>query len=206
MRIDIIEVGQMQVNCYVVSSEKTKNAILIDPGDDYPKIRAFLEREKLTAKLIAHTHGHIDHIQADNEFNLPVYVHRLDAELLRNPDTNLSNFLSFPFKVEAKVKIVEDLDSITLDDLSLQVLHTPGHTPGGICLACRARSVIFTGDTLFAGSVGRTDFPGASGEQLIKSIEEKLLGFPDDTVIYPGHGASSTIGRERKKNPFLCGN
>ena len=201
MRVDTLCVGEIQENCYIVSSDATHNAILIDPGDECPKIKAFLQKKKLTAKIIAHTHGHIDHIQADNEFNLPVYVHALDVELLKNPDKNLSSFLSHPFKVDGQIKPVQDSDTIILDEIILKVLFTPGHTPGGICLACGA--IVFTGDTLFAGSVGRTDFPGASHEQLIKSIREKLLVLPDATIIYPGHGPHSTIGKERKANPFL---
>ncbi len=201
MHIDTLSVGEIQANCYIVSSIITKNAILIDPGDEYAKIKAFLDKKKLTAQLIVHTHGHIDHIQADNEFKLPVYVHKLDAELLMSPDKNLSRFLSHPFSVNAKIKAVDDLAHITLDDISLEVLHTPGHTPGGICL--KSDNVIFTGDTLFAGSVGRTDFPGASCEQLMQSIRRRLLVFPDATIIYPGHGPYSTIGKEKKLNPFL---
>lgn len=200
MRIDALTVGQMQVNCYVLSSKTTKNAILLDPGDEYLRIKAYLDKHKLKAKFIMHTHGHIDHIQADNEFNLPVYVHSADIELLKNPERNLSNFLSLPFKVKSDIKQLEDSQIINLDDLSLEVMHTPGHTPGGICL--KSAQVVFTGDTLFAGSVGRTDFPGASYEQLMKSIQDKLLVLPDETVIYPGHGPSSTIGQEKRSNPY----
>ena len=201
MQVDALSVGEIQANCYVVSSKATHNAILIDPGDEYLKIKAFLDKKKLTARLIVHTHGHIDHIQADNEFNLPIYVHRLDVELLKNPDKNLSSFLSHPFSVTANIKPIEDLDTITLDDMALQVMHTPGHTPGGICL--KSDNAVFSGDTLFSGSIGRTDFPGASCQQLIQSIKEKLLILPDTTIIYPGHGPHSTIGKERKSNPFL---
>ncbi len=201
MRIDKIIVGSMQVNCYIVSSEKTGNALLIDPGDDFKRIQKFLQLSKLNPCFIVHTHGHIDHIGADNEFKLPIYAHKLEIELLKEPDRNLSSFLTRPFKVSANINSVEDAQKITLDDITLEVLHTPGHTPGGICLD--AGGVIFTGDTLFAGSVGRTDFSGASHEQLIKSIHDKLLRFADDTVIYPGHGAPSTIGEEKRNNPFL---
>ena len=201
MRIDVIVVGQMEVNCYVVSSEKTRNAALIDPGDDYARIEGFLSKQNLKAGFIVHTHGHIDHIQADNDFNLPIYVHRLDAELLNNPLTNLSGFLSMPLKVRGDIRPLEDSEKLGLDDISLEVIHTPGHTPGGICL--KANGIIFTGDTLFAEGIGRTDFPGASQEQLLMSIRNRLLIFPDDTIIYPGHGASSTIGHERMNNPFL---
>lgn len=201
MAIDVILVGSMQVNCYILSSEVTKNAVLIDPGDEYPKIRSHLEKQKLTAKFIVHTHGHIDHIQADNEFALAVYAHKLDVELLKNPERNLSSFLSHPFRVELNVSPLEDGDIITLDDLSLEVIHTPGHTPGGICLRCL--DVVFTGDTLFAGGIGRTDFPGASDKQLIESIQDKLFTLADETIIYPGHGPSSTIGKEKNTNPFL---
>ena len=201
MRIDILPVGELEVNCYILSSEKTKNAILVDPGDDYPKIKAFLEKQKLMPRFILHTHGHFDHIGADNEFGLPVYAHRLDAELLQSPKKNLSDSFSSSFQVNAEIHILEDKETVSLDELSLEVIHTPGHTPGGICL--KSGNVIFTGDTLFAGGIGRTDFPGASEERLIQSIEERLMVFPDETLIYPGHGPSSTIGRERKRNPFL---
>ncbi len=201
MRIDTIVVGPMQVNCYILSSKTTKNAILIDPGDEYLKLKTFLEKHKLTPKFIVHTHGHIDHIQADNEFNLAVYAHSLDVELLKSPERNLSNFLSVPFRVKFDIKPIKDSQIIMLDDLSLQVIHTPGHTPGGICL--KSAKAVFTGDTLFAAGIGRTDFPGASYEQLMKSIQEKLLVLPDDTVIYPGHGPCSTIGEEKRGNPFL---
>ena len=201
MRIDIIPVGELQVNCYILSSPKTKNAIIIDPGDDYPKIKSFLGQHKLSPKFIVHTHGHIDHIQADDAFGLAVYAHRLDVELLKDPDKNLSNFLSFPFKVSSPVKPLEDGENISLDDISLEVMHTPGHTPGGICL--KTGNVVFTGDTLFAGSIGRTDFPGASSQQLIKSIKDRLCILPDETLVYPGHGPSSSIGEEKRDNPFL---
>lgn len=201
MRIDIIPVGHMQANCYVVSSLETHNAILIDPGDEYGTIKGFLEKKKLAAKFIVHTHGHIDHIQADNEFNLPIYVHKGDLQLLAEPEKNLSSFFGSSFKVKLAPKTVTDMETLVLDDLKLQVLHTPGHTPGGICL--RSDKAVFTGDTLFAGSIGRTDFPGASQDELLKSIQEKLLNLPDNTIIYPGHGPASTIGREKKMNPFL---
>lgn len=201
MRIDILQVGELEVNCYILSSEKTKNAILIDPGDDYPKIKSFLEKQKLMPRFVLHTHGHFDHIGADNEFGLPVYAHRLDVELLQSSKENLSDFFSSSFQVNAQTHILEDKETVRLDELSLEVIHTPGHTPGGICL--KSGNVIFTGDTLFAGGIGRTDFPGASEERLIQSIEERLMVFPDETLIYPGHGPSSTIGRERRRNPFL---
>lgn len=201
IHIKCIAVGYMQVNCYIVSSDKTKDAILIDPGDDYKKIKSFLDKHKLKPKFIVHTHGHIDHIGADNEFDLPVYIHRLDSELLVNPEKNLSRFFTNDFKVKNDVVEIEDSSMIALDDLTFKVLHTPGHTPGGICL--KGDGLVFTGDTLFNLSVGRADFPYASQVKLMNSIRDKLLVLPDETVIYPGHGASSTIGREKASNPFL---
>jgi glyoxylase-like metal-dependent hydrolase (beta-lactamase superfamily II) len=201
MRIDALSVGHMQANCYIVSSPKTGNAILIDPGDEHGKIKDCLKKNKLKAKFIVHTHGHIDHIQADNEFDLPVCVHKSDLDLLKDPGKNLSSFLSHPFALKREIKTLEDGQSIILDDIKLEVLHTPGHTPGGICL--RADKAVFTGDTLFAGGIGRTDFPGASEKQLLQSIKDKLLNLPDETVVYPGHGPESTVGREKKTNPFL---
>ncbi len=201
MHIDIIPVGSMQANCYIISSGRTKNAIVIDPGADYDKIRALLKKKKISPKLIIHTHGHIDHIQADQEFNLPVYIHRTEAEFLSNPDKNLSNFLGLPFELKAEIRPVDDQDMIRLDDLTAEVIHTPGHTPGGICLKIEGN--IFTGDTLFNGGVGRTDFPGASHQQLIDSIRRRLLDYPDNTLVYPGHGPKTTIGQEKTTNPFL---
>lgn len=203
MLLKKIIVGDLEENCYVIADEKTGNAIIIDPGDDYERIRGFIDKNKLTPRFIINTHGHADHIGADDKFNLPVYIHKLDAQCLSDPSRNLSYFTGAPFGLSIpKVNLLENGDIIKLDSLSLEVLHTPGHTPGGICL--KIDNVVFTGDTLFFGGVGRTDFPGSSEQQLLISIRDRLLGLHDETIIYPGHGPSSTIGNEKRRNPFLA--
>lgn len=201
MILERIVVGSMEVNCYILGSEKSKEAVIIDPGDDYPKIKKAIDKLKLIPKFIVNTHGHMDHIGADDKFNLPIYIHKLDKECLVNPNKNLSAMFGMAYSVKSEIRQLEDTDTINIDNLILEVIHTPGHTPGGICI--KVDNIIFTGDTLFMGGVGRTDFPGASEEKLFSSIREKLLVFSDDTVIYPGHGPQSSIGRERERNPFL---
>ncbi len=197
-----IIVGMMDVNCYLVGSCESKKAAIIDPGDDYSKIKKVIDKFKLIPQFIINTHGHMDHIGADDKFNLPVYIHKLDKECLINPERNLSAMFGQGYSIKPqKVRALEGGDIVRIDDLNLKVIHTPGHTAGSICL--KADNIIFTGDTLFLGGVGRTDFPGSSDEDLFRSIKEKLLVLDDETVIYPGHGPESTIGKEKKRNPFL---
>lgn len=205
MILEAICVGTMQVNCYVLASEEGSRAILIDPGDEERKIWRVLNRHRLRPSFIINTHGHIDHIGADDHFGVPVYIHRQDLALLKDPQMNLSHFFSAPYSVKAEIKTLEDKESVILEQVQLEVVHTPGHTPGGICLLMKKPRgrILFTGDSLFSQGIGRTDFPGASQRALIASIKEKLLSLSDDTVVYPGHGASSTIGKEKKSNPFL---
>ncbi|MEK6715366.1 MAG: MBL fold metallo-hydrolase [Candidatus Omnitrophota bacterium] len=202
LTLKTIVVGSMAVNCYIIYNKETKEAFLIDPGDDYVIIARYLQDNKLEAKFIIHTHGHIDHIQADVGFDLPIYIHALDRNYLLDPDTNLSNFLGKAFKLSKKtINILEDNAEIKFGNSFLKIIHTPGHTPGGICIILG--NALFSGDTLFAQGVGRTDFPGAVYEQLIKSIKDKLFSLPDNTVVYPGHGEPTTIAKEKKGNPFL---
>lgn len=201
MILEKIVVGEMEVNCYLLGSENSKEIAIIDPGDDYQRIKKAIDKLKLIPKFILNTHGHMDHIGADDKFNLPVYIHRLDRECLVNPEKNLSAMFGFAYSVKSEVKSLEDCDIINLADLKLEVMHTPGHTLGSICL--KVKDIVFTGDTLFSGGVGRTDFPGSSQEKLFRSIREKLLVLDEATSIYPGHGPESTIGNEKKRNPFL---
>jgi len=203
MLLKKIIVGDLEENCYIIADDNTSNAIIIDPGDDYERIQKFLDQNKLNPRFIINTHGHADHIGADDKFGLPVYIHKLDAQSLADPSKNLSYFTGTPFSLSIlKVKNLENGEVIKLDSLLLEVIHTPGHTPGGICL--KVDNLVFTGDTLFFGGVGRTDFPGASEQQLIASIRDRLLSLDDETIIYPGHGPSSTIGNEKRRNPFLA--
>jgi len=206
MILESLCLGPFQVNCYILAVENNSKAVIIDPGDEEKKIRRALDIHRLEPALIINTHGHIDHIGCNDKFGVPVYIHRMDSAMLQDPKLNLSNFLQpRPYHMQYQVKVMEDKEKIELGLIELEVMHTPGHTPGGICLLLKKpqNKILFSGDTLFYQGVGRTDFPGADEGQLIKSIKEKLFKLPEDTVIYPGHGASSTIGQEKKNNSFL---
>lgn len=201
MIIEKVVVGLMQVNCYILGDEKTHEAIIIDPGEEVAKINKALKKLGLTAKCIVNTHGHADHIGANKALGLPIYIHRLEADFLTEPKLNLSASFGIAIKSNPAEHILEDGDEIRVGSIRLKVLHTPGHTPGSICL--RTDGIVFTGDLLFFESVGRTDFQYGSWEQLIGSIRNKVLALTDDTKVYPGHGPESTVGNERARNPFL---
>lgn len=205
MILETVCVGPMQVNCYIVAGGLNSPAIIIDPGDQDYKIKDALNKYKLKAAMVINTHGHIDHIGCDDKFDAPVYIHKKDLGLLKDPKLNLSDFFMSSFSVKSKIHTLEDKENISLDKMRLQVIHMPGHTPGGIALLMQEpqNKILFTGDSLFYQGIGRTDFPGADGELLVESIREKLFNLADDTTIYPGHGPSSTIGEEKKNNPFL---
>ncbi|MCM8795840.1 MAG: MBL fold metallo-hydrolase [Candidatus Omnitrophica bacterium] len=200
-----IPVGFFEVNCYILAIKENSPAIIIDPGDEKEKIKIVLDKFQLKPALIINTHGHIDHIGCDEAFGVEIYIHKEDVPLLKNSRLNLSQMLGAPFSVKGRIHSLEDKENIKAGEIELQVIHVPGHTPGGIALLMRKpkNNLLFTGDTLFCLGIGRTDFPGADETLLIKSIKERLLILPDDTVIYPGHGPSSTIGKEKKDNPFL---
>ncbi|MCK4353124.1 MBL fold metallo-hydrolase [candidate division WOR-3 bacterium] len=201
MILKVVTVGEMQTNCYILGCKGIGHAIIIDPGDDYPRIVNCLKESNLEAKLIVNTHGHIDHIGTNGKFALPIWIHELDADYLIDPSKNLSDFWGKATISPPASHLLKDRDSIKIGELTLTVIHTPGHTPGGICL--KTDNIIFTGDTLFCGGIGRTDFPGASEKILLNSIRERLLVLDDDMIIYPGHGLPSTIGEEKRKNPYL---
>ena len=201
MILEKIIVGPMQVNCYILGCPRTSQAIIIDPGAEPEKIERQLKKCGLKVKCIVNTHGHADHIGANTYFALPVYIHQLDAKFLTNPELNLSSMLGLSLISSAPAKLLKDGQTLKVGDISLKILHTPGHTPGGICL--KADKFCLTGDTLFAQGIGRTDIPYASEEDLLTSIREKLFTLPPQVAIYPGHGPSSTIGEEKENNPFL---
>ncbi len=194
-------VGPMAVNCYVVADPATKKACVIDPGFDGAKIKDFLRKNGYSLEFIINTHGHGDHIALNGYFDSPIYIHRLDNDFLIDATKNLSAMFFFKVRSPAASKLLEDGDIIELGNLKLKIIHTPGHTPGSISV--KLDGVILTGDTLFHGGVGRTDFEYGDEDAILRSIREKLLIFSDDTVIYPGHGEISTIGYERRHNPFL---
>ena len=195
-------VGELETNCYIFAALDDKEAALIDPGSDGDDIIIpELERNNLKLKCIINTHGHGDHISSNGKFKAPIYIHKLDADFLRNPGLNLSAAFGFAIKSPPANRLLEEGDLIEIGNFKLKVIHTPGHTPGSISLF--TDGVVFTGDTLFMGGVGRTDFPYGSREQLLNSIKYKLLTLDEKTVIYPGHGSSSTIGREKRENYFI---
>jgi glyoxylase-like metal-dependent hydrolase (beta-lactamase superfamily II) len=198
MLIKTFAVGMLQTNCYVVSDEQTKEAAIIDPGIDYQQeatqINNYIEKNGLAVKFIINTHGHDDHIKGDDLFkkryNVPLCYHSFEARTIegisavKKPDNAL----------------LEEDDTLIFGAQTLKVLHTPGHSRGGICLV--GEKVVFTGDTLFAGSIGRMDFEGGSPKEMRASLE-KLKRLPDELLVYPGHGEASSIGQEKKTNPFL---
>ncbi len=206
MLVRCLAVGPMLANCYLVWCEETKEALVIDPGGEEERILAEIEKEQLQLQYIVNTHGHVDHIAANREVKektgAKILIHSEDAPLLVSPNLNFSVYVGIPVRgPRADMLLCEGEEISVGKQVKLDVLHTPGHTRGGICL--KAEDAIFTGDTLFAGSIGRTDFPGGSYQELLDSIKNKILPNHDDVVLYPGHGPTSTVGYERKHNPFL---
>ena len=206
MILEGLVVGMFQSNCYIVGSETTREAMIVDPGDEAERILATLERHNLSAKLIVVTHSHVDHVAALQQVRdgtgASVAMHR-DAYESSKGDAGLLRMLlgANPPSLEKPDQLVEDGDKLTVGDLEFEVLFCPGHAFGHICLV--GQGVVFTGDALFAGGIGRFDLPGGDGKLLLTSIREKLLTLPDETVVLAGHGPSSTIGEEKRSNPFL---
>jgi hydroxyacylglutathione hydrolase len=211
MKIDRLILGDFQTNCYVVrADESASDCLVIDPGLDADDLIRFLKDRQLHPVATVLTHGHADHIVGTATLRrhfpgIKVYIHRLDAPMLADPRANLSAFAGMAFTTEPADVLLEGGDTVAQAGIELKVFHTPGHTPGGICLYAQQDALVFVGDTLFADSVGRTDFSGGNMDQLIDSIRTTLLPLPDATAVYPGHGMRTTIGRERRANPFLTG-
>ncbi len=209
MKIDCLILGEYQTNCYVLrDSASAEGCIIIDAGLGAGKLIRFLKERKLNPVAVVLTHGHIDHIAAVTELRahypkICVYVHELDAVMLTQPAHNLSALAGGVFSTEPADSLVKDKSIIGQAGIKLEVLHTPGHTLGGICLYAKDEGIVFTNDSLFAESIGRADFPGGSMTQLLKSIREKLFTLPGKTVVYPGHGPSTTIAYEKAHNVFL---
>lgn len=205
MIIERLPVGIYLANCYLVACEKTKKAIVIDPGGDSDMIIDRIDALKLNVEYIVLTHGHGDHMaglkDVKDKTNAKVLIHGLDKDLLMNNEKNLTNSMAMePIELEPDI-LLEENDTIKIGNYEGVVIHTPGHTPGGICI--KVEDNLFTGDTLFAGSVGRTDLYGGSHDDIMNSIKNKIAIYPDNTKVYPGHGPTSTIGTEKKINPFL---
>ncbi len=206
MIVRTLEVGMLRTNCYLVVSEASHESAIIDPGGDAAAILDALDALGATAQVILLTHYHFDHIMAVPDLvrqtGAPVAIHEAEAELLARPPTLFRLAQPDTPRLTAD-RLLRDGDTITIGADTLRVWHTPGHSPGGVSYYAAEEGVVFVGDALFAEGVGRTDFPGSSGAQLVRSIRERLFTLPDDTVVYPGHGPATTIGHERRANPWV---
>jgi len=208
---EILPVGWLQCNCSIFGDREGGEAIVIDPGDEVERILAVLERRRLRLKLIAVTHAHIDHIGGARKLKeatgAPVYMHQADLGLYRAlPQQAEMIGLPAPPPVTTIDAPLNDGDRVQVGPVSGTVLHTPGHTQGSVCLYfpdAGGEKKLFAGDTLFQGSIGRTDLPGGDTAQIFRSLRDKLLALDDDTLVIPGHGPLTAIGREREENPFL---
>ncbi len=205
MILKILVVGALQVNCYIIGCEATKEAVVIDPGDDVDKILETLNDNELKLKYIINTHAHFDHVGGNarlkEETGAKIIIHE-DDNILLEKLTRQADVFGYQVTPSPPGDIlVNDGDVIDFGKLELEVIHTPGHSPGGISL--KTDGVIFTGDTLFYQSIGRTDLPGGSYDHIMYSIKNKLFKFDNDTQIRPGHGKETTIGEERKYSPFF---
>jgi len=209
MKIDHLILGSYETNSYIVrGDDNSSKCAIIDTGLESDALMDFLVRQQLHPVAVILTHGHADHIAGvqllrDRFPDIEIYIHKGDARMLTDPQANLSILSGMNFTTDPAQIILEDNQEIELADIKLKVIHTPGHTPGGISLYSQEDGIAFVGDTLFLDSVGRTDFPGGSMHQLIKSIKEKLFTLPDETICYPGHGPATTIAKEKLHNPFL---
>ena len=205
MIINYLTVGPIMANCYIVGCEKTKTAAVIDPGDDADRILMLLAESGLTVKTIINTHGHFDHVGANKRMKevtgAELLIHSLDAPMLSQLSAMAAAWGMSAENSPPPDRTIAHGEVVTVGGIALTVIHTPGHTPGGISL--HSENAVFVGDTLFAGSIGRTDFPGGDFDVLKASIQEKLFALPDDVTVYPGHMGLTTIGREKRTNPFV---
>ncbi|MCJ8499244.1 MBL fold metallo-hydrolase [Desulfatitalea alkaliphila] len=206
MIIRAMQVGPLQANCYIVGCEETRHAAVIDPGGDADKILLALANDRLTLKAIINTHGHFDHVSANKALKeasgAELMIHPDDAAMLPHLSQGAAQWGLRSEDSPAPDRLLADGDTVTVGRITFKVLHTPGHTPGGISLA--TDKVVFVGDTLFSGSIGRTDFPGGDFDTLIRGIHAKLFTLPDDTTVYTGHMEPTTIGKEKRTNPFCA--
>ncbi len=205
MILDTAEVGRVQCNCYVAGCEKTREGVIIDAGGDADIIIELVKRRGLTIKYYICTHAHFDHVEGLSDMmkhvKAPVLLHEADLPLYQDLPAQGAIFGMTLEPAPACSHFIKDGDRLSFGEHEITVLHTPGHSPGSVSFQCG--DVVFTGDTLFAGSIGRTDLPGGSYEQLLSSAQEKLMSLPDGVKFYPGHGPSTTAGEEKKHNPYL---
>jgi hydroxyacylglutathione hydrolase len=209
MDLRMFSVGSLSTNCYVVWCEQTREAIVIDPGfeweSDAEKVLGAVKKRELNVGFIVDTHGHPDHTCGNgivkDATGAAILIHKSDSEMLSEAGKELATFFGFRVVSPVADGYLAEGDTVKVGDVRLQVLHTPGHSPGSVCLL--GERCVFSGDTLFAGSAGRVDLPGGSSMELLKSLREKLASLPDSCILYPGHGPKSTIGQEKRCNPFL---
>jgi hydroxyacylglutathione hydrolase len=204
---EILPVGPLQCNCSILGDEATREAMIIDPGDDIGEVLGLISKHNLTVKQIVITHAHIDHVGGAMKLRArtgaPILLNQNDYALLKMLDVQAAWVgMAPPGTVEIDQN-VREADEVKAGSLQARVIQTPGHTQGSICLYFPVENKLIAGDTLFAGSIGRTDLPGGSYEKIIHSLHEKVLALPDETVVVPGHGPLTTIGAERESNPFL---
>ena len=199
--------GALGANCYLYACLESKKAAIIDPGADGNKIYRWVLEKGLKVDYILLTHGHVDHIGAVDELrallgDVLVGIHAGDAEMLTDAKKNLSSFVGSNIVLQGADFLLQDGQELSIGKQLLKVISTPGHSPGCVCFL--SNEGLFSGDTLFAGSIGRTDFPGGSLDQLLQGVKEKLLILPEDTRVFPGHGEETSIGEEKRNNPYLC--
>jgi len=210
MWIRSLIVGFLDTNCYLVAPKEGSEAIVIDPGfreDEAEKILKEITEHGLQVKYIVNTHGHLDHISGNSILRQAtkalILIHENDVSMLNDSLKNFSRRLGLVVTSPPADRLIRDGEIIELGQLELEVIHTPGHTYGSISLYCQEEGIVFTGDTLFAGSIGRTDLSGSSFKDIMQSLRGKLMKLPDQTLVYPGHGGKTTIGKEKRDNPFL---
>ena len=208
LKVLTIPTAPIEENCYIAYDEESKEALVIDPGNEGEKILSLLKGEDLKVQTILLTHGHWDHIGAVEELRrkleVPVQIHGDDASMLTDSRQNLYAFMSGGrMEGEPADKVFREGAIFACGAYSFKVIHTPGHTPGGCCFYCQEAGVLFSGDSLFAEEIGRCDFPGGSLSSLVGSLKEKILPLPEETKVYPGHGPATTVGWERVHNPYL---
>lgn len=206
---EILPVGPLQCNCSVIGDSATREAMVIDPGDDIEDILAIIRKHNLQVKQIVITHAHIDHVGGAMKLRAhtgaPILLNQNDYALLKMLDVQATWIgMPPPGKVEIEANLAHD-ETLRTGTLSANVLHTPGHTEGSVCLYFPAEKLLIAGDTLFARSIGRTDLPGGSFQKIMRSLHDRVLTLPDETLVVPGHGPRTTIGEEREENPFLVG-
>lgn len=205
-KVEGYQVGQIMTNCYLVSNEETKELVIIDPGDQADLLARKIDESGAKPMAILLTHGHFDHVLAVNElaeqYQIPVYVHENEKKQLHS--TAVEFFPHLGRSGEIRVDhFISGEPLLKLAGFEIKVLMTPGHTQGGVCYYFEKEGLLFSGDTLFFGSIGRTDFPGGSYKDLIQSVETKLFPLPEDVVVYPGHNNATSIGFEKQNNPFF---